>query len=100
MTGTEIYKRTSTYETEARNIRIHAPHWKVLLAYDGQRTLSEVANSAEATVTEAVGMAQKFLDNKWTGEEPITLDQYLKRMGASDISKTGAVVLPAVVLHE
>ena len=52
MTGTEIYKRTATYEAEARSIRIHAPHWKVLLAYDGQRTLSEVAVSAETAFAE------------------------------------------------
>ncbi len=100
MTGTEIYKRTPTYEAEARSIRIHAPQWKVLLAYDGQRTLSEVAISAETTFAEAVPLTQKFLDNKWIAEEPITLDQYLKRVGAKDISTTGAVVPPAVVLHE
>jgi hypothetical protein len=100
MTGTEIYKRTPTYEAEARTIRIHAPQWKVLLAYDGQRTVSEVAISAETSFAEAVTLTQKFLDHKWIAEEPITLDQYLKRVGAKDISSTGAVVPPAVVLHE
>ena len=100
MTGTEIYKRTATYETEARSIRIHAPHWKVLLAYDGQRTLSEVAIAAETTFAEALPLTQKFLDNNWIAEEPITLDQYMKRVGAKDISNTGSVVLPAVVLHD
>jgi len=100
MTGTEIYKRTATYEAEARSIRIHAPHWKVLLAYDGQRTLSEVAISAETPFGEVVPLTQKFLDNNWIAEEPITLDQYMKRVGASDITKTGAVVPPAVVLHD
>jgi len=100
MTGTEIYKRTATYEAEARSIRIHAPHWKVLLAYDGQRTLSEVAVSAETPFAETVTLTQKFLESNWIAEEPITLDQYMKRVGASDISKTGAVVAPAVVLHD
>ena len=100
MTGTEIYKRTATYDAEARSIRIHAPHWKVLLAYDGQRTLSEVAVSAETPFAETVTLTQKFLDSNWIAEEPITLDQYIKRMGASDITKTGAVVAPAVVLHD
>jgi hypothetical protein len=100
MTGTEIYKRTATYDAEARSIRIHAPHWKVLLAYDGQRTLSEVAVSAETPFAETVTLTQKFLESHWIAEEPITLDQYMKRVGASDISKTGAVVAPAVVLHD
>ena len=100
MTGTEIYKRTATYESEARSIRIHAPHWKVLLAYDGQRTLSEVAIAAEATFAEALPLTQKFLDNNWIAEEPITLDQYMKRIGARDIAGTGASIPPAVVLHD
>jgi hypothetical protein len=100
MTGTEIYKRTPTYEAESRTIRIHAPHWKLLLAYDGQRSLSEVALSAEMPFAEAIPLTQKFLDSKWIAEEPITLDQYLKRIGAKDISSAGAVVPPAVVLHE
>jgi hypothetical protein len=100
MTGTEIYKRTSTYEKESRTIRIHAPHWKLLLAFDGQRTLSEVALSAETSFAEAVPLTQKFLDSKWIAEEPITLEQYLKRVGAKDISSGGASVPPAVVLHE
>ena len=100
MTGTEIYKRTATYDAEARSIRIHAPHWKLLLAYDGQRTLSEVAISAETPFAEAIPLTQKFLDSKWIAEEPISLDQYIKRIGAKDISTTGAVVSPAVVLHE
>ena len=100
MTGTEIYKRTPGYERESRDIRLHAPHWKLLLAYDGQRSLSEVALSAETPFAEAVQLTQKFLDNKWIAEEPITLDQYLKRTGAVDISSVGATVPPAVVLHE
>ena len=100
MTGTEIYKRTPTYEAEARTIRIHAPHWKLLLAFDGQRSLSEVALSAETSFADSIPLTQKFLDSKWIAEEPISLDQYLKRTGAKDISSVGAVVPPAVVLHE
>jgi hypothetical protein len=100
MTGTEIYKRTATYEAEARTIRIHAPQWKVLLAYDGHRTLSEVALAADAAFADAVTLTQKFLEKDWIAEEPISLDQYLNRVGAKDISTAGAVVAPAVVLHD
>src|SRR5476649_2277143 len=100
MTGTEIYKRTPAYEREASTIRLHAPQWKLLLAYDGQRSLAEVALSAEVSFAEALPLTQKFLDKKWIEEQPITLDQYLKRVGARDISASGAAVPAAVVLHE
>jgi hypothetical protein len=100
MTGTEIYKRTPAYERQAREIRLHAPHWKLLLAYDGQRSLSEVALSAEVSFAEALPLTQKFLDHGWIEEQPITLEQYLKRTGARDISAIGAAVPPATVLHE
>jgi hypothetical protein len=100
MTGTEIYKRTPTYERQAREIRLHAPQWKLLLAFDGQRTLAEVALSAESPFAEALPLTQKFLDQEWIEELPITLDQYLKRMGARDVSAVGAAVPPATVLHE
>jgi len=97
MTGTEIYKRTPAYERESREIRLHAPQWKLLLAFDGQRSLSEVALSAEVSFADAVPLARKFLEQGWIEEQPITLDQYLKRMGVLDIS--GAAVPPATVLH-
>jgi len=100
MTGTEIYKRTAAYDREARDIRLLAPHWKVLLAFDGQRTLAEVALSAETSFAEALPLTQKFLDQSWIEETPITLDQYMKRIGARDIAGTGASVPPAVVLHD
>ena len=100
MTGTEIYKRTAVYESQAREIRLHAPHWKLLLAFDGQRSLTEVALSAEISFAEALPLAQKFLQEDWIAEQPITLDQYLKRMGTRDISATGAAVAPPMVLHE
>src|SRR5476649_2172194 len=100
MTGTEIYKRTPAYEREASTIRLHAPEWKLLLAYDGQRSLAEVALSAEVSFAEAIPLTQKFLDQGWIEEQPITLDQYLKRTGARDISAAGATVPPTVVLHE
>jgi len=99
MTGTEIYKRTPAYEKQAREIKLHAPHWKLLLAYDGQRSLSEVAMSAETSFADALPLTQKFLDQDWIEEMPITLDQYLKRTGAVDISSVTAV-LPPTVLHE
>jgi hypothetical protein len=100
MTGTEIYKRTPTYERKIREIRLHAPEWKLLLAFDGQRTLAEVALNAESPFAEALPLTRKFLDQEWIEEQPITLDQYLKRTGARDISTTGAAVPPATVLHE
>lgn len=99
MTGTEIYKRTPAYESSAREIRLHAPHWKLLLAFDGQRSLTEVALSAEISFAEALPLTQKFLDQGWIEEQPITLEQYLKRTGARDAS-AGAAVPPATVLHE
>jgi hypothetical protein len=100
MTGTEIYKRTDAYEQEARTIRLHAPQWKLLLAYDGQRSLAEVALSAGVSFAEALPLTEKFLGSGWIEEQPITLDQYLKRTGAPDVSAIGAAIPPAVVLHE
>jgi len=99
MTGTEIYKRTPAYESQARDIRLHAPQWKLLLAYDGQRTLAEVALSAEVSFADAMPLTQKFLDAGWIEEQPITLEQYLKRTGSREVSP-GAAVPPATVLHE
>jgi hypothetical protein len=100
MTGTEIYKRTPAYEREASEIRLHAPHWKFLLAFDGQRTLAEVALNAGTSFAEALPLTRKFLDQEWIEEQPITLDQYLKRRGTPDISAAGAAVPPVTVLHE
>jgi hypothetical protein len=100
MTGTEIYKRTPAYDRQSRDIRLHAPQWKLLLAYDGQRTLSEVALIAEISFADALPLTQKFLSEGWIEEQPITLEQYLKRTGARDVSGTGAAVPPATVLHE
>lgn len=99
MTGSEIFKRTPTYDRESRNIRLHAPQWKLLLAFDGQRMLTEVALSADITFAEALPAAQNFLTQGWIEEQPITLEQYLKRAGAQDAG-TGAAVPAAVVLHE
>jgi len=99
MTGTEIYKRTPQYESAAREIRLYAPEWKLLLAFDGQRSLSEVALSAEVSFADALPSTRKFLDQKWIEEQPITLEQYLKRTGAREVSP-GAAVPPATVLHE
>jgi hypothetical protein len=86
MTGTEIYKRTPAYERQVGEIRLHAPEWKLLLAFDGHRTLAEVALSAESPFTEALPLTRKFLDRAWIDEQPLTLDQYLKRTGARDVS--------------
>jgi len=100
MTGTEIYKRSAAYEREAKTIRLHAPQWKLLLAFDGQRSLAEVALSADVSFADALPLTEKFLGHGWIAEEPITLDQYLKRTGAPDLSAIGAAVPPAVILHE
>ncbi|MCE0523703.1 MAG: hypothetical protein LV480_12425 [Methylacidiphilales bacterium] len=100
MTGAEIYKRTPAYERQAREIRLLAPQWKLLLAFDGLRSLSEVALSAETPFAEALPQTRKFLDQGWIEEQPISLDQYLKRAGTPDIPSTGAAVPPATVLHK
>jgi len=100
MTGTEIYKRTAVYDREAGTIRLHAPQWKLLLAFDGQRSLAEVALSADVSFAEALPLTERFLTQEWIEEQPITLDQYLKRTGAPNVSALGSVVPPAVVLHE
>jgi hypothetical protein len=99
MTGTEIHKRTAAYERDSGKIRLHAPEWKLLLAFDGRRTLAEVALSADASFAEALSLAEKFLARDWIAEQPITLDQYLKRTGATELSGINAAVPPAVVLH-
>jgi hypothetical protein len=100
MTGTEIFKRTATYEQEAKTIRLHAPEWKLLLSFDGQRSLAEVALSVEVAFVDALPLAEKFLARNWLAEQPITLDQFLKRTGATDASAIGSAVTPAVILHE
>jgi len=100
MTGTEIYKRTPTYEKDAPSIRLHAPQWKLLLAFDGQRSLAEVALSVEVAFADALPLTEQFLGREWIEEQPITLDQYLKRTGASSVSAIGSAVTPSVVLHE
>jgi hypothetical protein len=100
MTGTEIYKRTPTYEKEASTIRLHAPQWKLLLAFDSQRSLAEVALSVDVAFADALPLTEQYLGRGWIEELPITLDQYLKRTGASSVSAIGSAVTPAVVLHE
>ena len=42
------------------SIRLHAPQWKLLLAFDGQRALSEVALSAGIPFAEALPSAENF----------------------------------------
>ena len=82
MTGTEVFKRTATYEREAPTIRLHAPQWKLLLAFDGQRNLTEVAMNASTPLSDALAQAETFLKNDWISEQPITLAEYLKRAQA------------------
>ncbi len=99
MTGTEVFKRTTTYEREAPTIRLHAPQWKLLLAFDGQRSLAEVALSASTPFPEALTQAEHFLKNEWISEQPITLEEYLKRASASG-TFSGGVIPSSVVVNE
>jgi hypothetical protein len=99
MTGTEVFRRTATYERAAPTIRLHAPQWKLLLAFDGQRSLAEVALSASTPFAEALAQAETFLDHDWIAEQPITLEEYLKRASATG-NFSGGIIPPSVVLHE
>jgi hypothetical protein len=99
MTGSEIFKRTATYEREASSIRLHAPQWKLLLAFDGQRALSEVALGAGMPFSEAVTQAENYLKKDWITEQPISLDEYLKRASAGG-GYTGGVIPPSVVIND
>jgi hypothetical protein len=99
MTGTEVFRRTATYEREAPTIRLHAPQWKLLLAFDGQRSLAEVALSASTPFAEALAQAETFLESDWIAEQPITLEEYLKRASATG-NFSGGIIPPSVVLHE
>jgi len=99
MTGTEVFKRTATYDREAPSIRLHAPQWKLLLAFDGQRSLAEVGLSASIPFSEALTQTETFLKNDWIAEQPITLEEYLKRASAGG-NFSGGVIPPSVVLHE
>ena len=83
MTGIEIYQRTETYERTSRSIRLHAPEWKLLLAFDGDRSLADIAQSLDSPLDEALSRAAKFLAQAWIEEAPLTLDQYLKRTGTA-----------------
>src|ERR1700677_1321163 len=97
ITGNEIYKRTPTYDRDSRSIRLHAPQWKLLLAFDGERTLIEVAQALKIALPSALPDAQNFLAKNWIEEQPITLEQYLKRTAAEDADSIGGglVVPPA-----
>jgi hypothetical protein len=99
MTGTEVFKRTATYEREMTNIRLHAPQWKLLLAFDGQRSLSEVALNSGIPFAEALPPAENFLKQDWIAEQPITLEEYLKRASAGG-NYSGGVIPPSVILNE
>jgi hypothetical protein len=99
MTGSEIFKRTAVYEREASSsIRLHAPQWKLLLTFDGQRALSEVALTAGMPFSEALNEAENFLKHDWIAEQPISLDEYLKR--ASGGGSSGSATPPPVPMHE
>ncbi len=100
MTGTEVFKRTAVYEREAPSIRLHAPQWKLLLAFDGQRSLSEVALNASTPFSEALTQAETFLKNEWIAEQPITLEEYLKRASLGGGSSVSAATPPTIVLNE
>jgi len=99
MTGTEVFKRTALYEREIPNIRLHAPQWKLLLTFDGQRSLSEVALNSGQPFAEALPWVQNFLKQEWISEQPITLEEYLKRASAGG-NYSGGVIPPSVILHD
>jgi hypothetical protein len=99
MTGTEVFKRTALYEREIPNIRLHAPQWKLLLTFDGQRSLSEVALNSGMPFTEALPMAEDFLKREWIAEQPITLEEYLKRANSGG-NYSGGVIPSSVVLQD
>jgi hypothetical protein len=99
ITGTEIFKRTAGYEREASNIRLHAPQWKLLLAFDGQRTLSEIALGSGVPFAEARPFVENFLNRAWIEEQPITLEEYLKRASAGG-NFSGGVIPPSVIVNE
>src|ERR1700677_2895140 len=94
MTGIEIYQRTETYERTARNLRLHPPEWKLLLAFDGDRSLAEIAQSLDSPLDEALFLAAKFLAQAWIEEAPLTLDQYLKRTGHATPPSSGGTPPP------
>jgi hypothetical protein len=97
MTGSEIFKRTATYEREIPSIRLHAPQWKLLLTFDGQRALSEVALNVGMPFSEALTEAEHFLKQNWIAEQPISLDEYLKRAGGGS---SGTPTPAPVPVHE
>jgi len=99
ITGSEIFKRTAIYEREASTARLHAPQWKLLLAFDGQRALSEVALSAGMPFSEAMTQTEEFLKREWIAEQPISLEEYLKRASAGG-GYSGGVIPPSVVINE
>jgi hypothetical protein len=99
LTGSEIYKRTAAYEREMTNIRLHAPQWKLLLAFDGQRSLSEIALNSAMPFPDAQGFAEHFLKQGWIEEQPITLEEYLRRANASG-TYSGGVIPASVVINE
>ena len=100
MTGTEVFKRTSTYEREAPSIRMHAPQWKLLLAFGRPAQPGRGGAKREHAVSPSpLAQTEIFLKNDWISEQPITLDEYLKRASASG-SFSGGVIPPSVVLHE
>ena len=99
ITGSEVYKRTSTYERDSKTIRLHAPQWKLLLAFDGQKPVSEIASGAGTSLADAIRDTDKFLDKEWIAEEPISLEEYLRRASARG-NYSGGVIPPSVVINE
>jgi hypothetical protein len=53
----------------------------------------------ETSFAEALPQTEQFLSRGWVEEQPISLEQYLKRTGAASVSAIGAAIPPAVVLH-
>ena len=83
MNGDAILQRTTAYQQDAPAIRLLAPQWKLLLAFDGSAPLTEVASRAGMPLPDAITLAGKFLARGWIEEQPISLEQYLKSFGSS-----------------
>jgi hypothetical protein len=65
----------------------------------GQRSLSEIALNAGVPFAEASPFVDNFLKQHWIEEQPITLEEYLKRASASG-NYSGGVIPPSVILKD
>lgn len=93
MNGTEIFSRTLSYERDLSQIRLRPPAWKLLLAFDGNRTVSEVSLSIGMPIQEITPLTEEFTQKGWIEEQALTLDQYLKSNGTGTFAPPPQPVL-------